>query len=251
MNKLLTSAAFAAAISLGAGSAFAAGGSIPYHADVDLGNRASLQRGAAVFSNYCLSCHNASYMRYERLSSDLGIPKNVVEDNMMFASDKIGSTMRVAMRAEDAEAWLGKAPPDLSVVSRSRGADWLYSFLLGYYADPSRPTGVNNYTFVNTSMPHVLADLQGVNRLIQDDEHGHDDGGHGSHHGPKFETLEPGSMTPAEYERVVGDLVNYLVYMGEPARLVRGKLGMFVMLFLIGFTTLAYFMKKEYWKDVH
>lgn len=218
-------------------------------ADVDLGNQASLQRGARLFVNYCLSCHSASYMRYQRLSTDLGLSKDQVKDNLMFAADKIGSTMTVAARPQDEEQWFGKAPPDLSVIARARGADWLYSYLTGFYLDPSRPTGVNNTVFKDVGMPHVLWDLEGLKKPVYETQVNKE--GEKEKVITGFEMVQPGRLSEVEYHRAVNDLVNYLVYMGEPAKLTRYQVGFWVLLFLALLFVVSYFLKKEYWKDVH
>lgn len=239
-----------AAMLLAAGGAGAAGpGAKLYHAPVDLGDQASLQRGARTFVNYCLSCHSASFMRFSHLARDLGLTEEQVENNLLFVTDKIGDTMQVALRAEDAERWFGVAPPDLSVIARARGADWLYTFLLTFYEDPARPNGVNNLAFPDTAMPHVLWELQGLQRPIYEtvtDAHGEE---HQRIVG--FELAVPGSQDEAEYRRTVADLVTFLVYLGEPAKLVRTTVGAWVLVFLVAFTILAYLLKREYWKDVH
>jgi ubiquinol-cytochrome c reductase cytochrome c1 subunit len=211
-----------------------------------LDSKANLQRGARTFVNYCLSCHSASYMRYNRLAEDLGLDEDLVKDNLMFTTDKIGDPMKVAMSPADAEQWFGVPPPDLSVIARARGADWIYSFLLGFYEDPRRPTGVNNLYFPDTAMPHVLASLQGVQRLAGEGEEAGHDG-----HGPQLELAAPGTLSPEEYAEVVRDLVSFLVYVGEPAKLIRYKLGFWVIAFLFVLLGATYLMKREYWKDVH
>jgi ubiquinol-cytochrome c reductase cytochrome c1 subunit len=209
-----------------------------YRAEVDLGNRASLQRGARTFVNYCVSCHSAGYARYSRLAADLGIPEDVVTKNMMFTADKIGSTMTVAMRRSDAEGWFGVVPPDLSVVARSRGADWLTAFLLTFHLDAKRPTGVNNLAFKDTAMPHVLWELQGLKRsVVETTQHNGKEVKH-----TILETVAAGSQTDAEYAQTVRDLVNFLVYLGEPAKLVRYRIGFWVIVFLIGFFFVAYLL---------
>lgn len=228
--------------------AHAAGGENLMHADVDLGNRASLQRGARTFVNYCVSCHSAGYARYSRVAADLGIPEKVVAENMMFTTEKVGDTMQVAMRKEDGEAWFGVAPPDLSVIARARGADWLTTFLSTFYVDPKRPTGVNNLAFPDTAMPHVLWELQGLKRASTET---HAEGGGEAAHVVGLETVSAGLQSDEEYAGTVRDLVNFLVYLGEPAKLVRYKIGFWVMLFLFGFFWIAYLLKKEYWRDVH
>lgn len=220
-----------------------------HDANVDLGNRASLQNGAKLFVNYCVSCHSASFMRYNRIAADLGIPEKMVVSNLMFTTDKIGDTMTVAMQPQDAEKWFGIPPPDLSVIARARGADWLYSFLQGFYADSSRPTGVNNAYLPGVSMPHVLWDLQGIQRpvyyMIAEES------------GKNVQVLErleletPGKLSEVEYKRALRDLVSFLVYMGEPAKLVRYRMGVAVMLFLTVLLVAVYLMKREYWKDIH
>lgn len=224
------------------------GGPKMLNANVDLGNTESMQRGAKLFVNYCVSCHSANFMRYGRVAADLGIPDDVMKANMMFTTDKIGDPMAIAMKPEDAEAWFGVAPPDLSVVARSRGADWLYSFLNGFYVDSHKPTGVNNIHFPNTAMPHVLWELQGLNRAVFETETLH---GVESQVFKRFETERPGTLDEAQYLKATRDLVNFLVYVGEPAKLVRYALGVKVIAFLIVLWIVAYALKREYWKDVH
>lgn len=233
-------------ITLGAG-----GNEHLMHVKVDLGDRASLQRGARLFVNYCLSCHSASFMRYNRIGHDLGLTDEQVIDNLMFASDKVGETMQVAMQAEDAVGWLDAAPPDLSVVSRSRGVDWLYSYLMSFYQDDdkSRPTGVNNLVFQGTAMPHVLGELQGVQIPVYKEVE--TDDGNTVREIEGLELKEQGTMNPVQYKRAVSDLVNFLAYVGEPAQLHRYYIGTWVLLFLAGFFVLTYLLYKEYWKDVH
>lgn len=239
-----------AVILLAAGGADAAGrGAELQRAPVDLDDQASLQRGARTFVNYCLSCHAASFMRFSRLAQDLDLTEEQVEDNLMFVTDKIGDTMQVALRAADAERWFGVAPPDLSVIARARGADWLYTFLLTFYEDPTRPNGVNNLAFPDTAMPHVLWELQGIQRPVY--ETGTD--AHGDEHQRivGFELAVPGSQDVVAYRRTVADLVTFLVYLGEPAKRVRTAVGIWVLVYLVAFTILAYLLKREYWKDVH
>lgn len=229
--------------------AMAAGGHGPelLEANVSLGNKTSLQRGARLFVNYCLSCHSAQYMRYNRMAEDLELSEDVVKANLMFTTDKIGDTMTVAMRGADAEKWFGVPPPDLSVIARSRGADWLYSFLNGFYRDDKRPNGVNNVYFPDTAMPHVLSSLQGVQALAHDDD-GHEDHGGGT---PRFDLEIPGTLSPEAYRQATRDLVAFLVYVGEPAKLVRYRIGFWVIAFLLVLLVATYMMKREYWKDVH
>lgn len=215
-------------------------------ANIDIHDAISIQRGARVFANYCLNCHSASYMRYNRLT-DLGLTEQQIKDNLMFASQKVGDLMTVSMRSQDAKSWFGVAPPDLSVIARSRGADWLYSYLRAFYRDESRPTGWNNLVFPNVGMPHVLWELQGMQRLETTEI---------EHEGQKIERRDlvldkPGTMTPAEYDRLVRDLVDYLAYMGEPVQTFRVQVGVVVLFFLALLFVLTWAMKREFWKDVH
>jgi len=233
-------------------SLYAAGGghdTLGKKANVDLSSKTGLQRGAQVFVNYCVSCHSASFMRYNRMAKDLGLSEESVETNLMFTTDKIGDTMNVAMEPEDSEAWFGVTPPDLSVIARSRGADWLFNFLLSYYVDESKPTGVNNLEFPDTAMPHVLINLQGLQKVNHKIEMGDDGKEHQVFAG--FETVVSGTLSERQYEQTVRDLVTFLVYVGEPAKLIRYKVGFWVLVFLSVLWVSAYLMKKEYWKDVH
>ncbi|MBF0219349.1 MAG: cytochrome c1 [Gammaproteobacteria bacterium] len=220
----------------------AAGGGVKLTpADVDLGDQASLQRGAKTFVNYCLSCHSASYMRYNRMAKDLGLTEAEVIDNLMFTTDKIGNTMTIAMTTAQAKQWFGNPPPDLSVTARSRGADWLYSYFTGFYVDEKRPFGVNNAIFADVGMPNVLWELEGAKRA-KHDEHGKIIG---------YEMVTPGLQSETEFKQTARDLTAFMVYMGEPVQMERKRLGVWVILFLSIFFVLAYFMKREYWKDIH
>ena len=225
----------------------------------------SLQRGARNFVNYCLNCHSAQYMRYNRLM-DLSIGEQEIRDNLMFATDKLGSTMTVAMSKADAAAWFGTAPPDLSVEARIRGKDWLYSYLLAFYRDENTVTGWNNLVFNNVSMPHVLWKLSGVQRLVETE---YEDEGKAeaavidkglalaeriNDHKYIVKTLAQeasGTMRPVEYQAFVADLVNFLDYIGEPARNERIKIGIGVLVYLGILLVFAYALKRAYWKDVH
>ncbi|MGH8671462.1 MAG: cytochrome c1 [Burkholderiales bacterium] len=217
-------------------------------APVNLADKVSLQRGARTFVNYCLTCHSASYMRYNRLQ-DLGLTEQQIKDNLLLATDKVGDTMSVAMRRADAKQWLyGAFPPDLSVVARARGADWLYTFLRNFYRDPLRPNGWNNALFHNVAMPNVLYQLQGQQGLkveTHTDEHGN------KHENKKMVMDKPGTLTRDEFDTVIGDLVNFMVYMGEPAQIARIPMGVVVLLFLAVFLVVVYATKREYWKDIH
>ncbi|MCG2633573.1 MAG: cytochrome c1 [Gammaproteobacteria bacterium] len=215
--------------------ALASGGSATESVDLDLHNKASLQRGAGVFVNYCLSCHSAKFVRYQRIAQDLGLTEEQVVSNLIFSDAKIGDTMTVAAPSEQMETWFGVTPPDLSLAARARGADWIYSYLKGFYADPSRPFGVNNTQLQNAAMPHVLWRLQGVQELVD---------GH-------LELSEPGLLSEHEYDELARDLTAFLVYISEPAALVRFSLGVKVVAFLLLLLLVTYLLKREYWKDVH
>lgn len=216
-------------------------------APINAANQASLQRGAKVFVNYCLSCHSAASMRYNRLH-DIGLTDEQIKANLLFAGEKVGEPMLVAMNKKEAKAWFGAPPPDLSVIARARGADWLYTYLRGFYRDETRPTGWNNVAFDKVGMPHVLWQLQGEQRLKVEevvDAHGNKTESH------SLVLAKPGKLSPAEYDMMVADLVNYLVYMGEPAKMQRMQLGLAVLLFLGIFFLIARALKKEFWNDIH
>jgi len=250
MNKLKH---LIAVLLLAPAFALAAGAEIKLdRAPIDENDQASLQRGARHFVNYCLNCHSANYMRFNRLR-DIGLTDQQILDNLVFTNAKVGDLMKIAMDPKDAASWFGAAPPELSVIARSRashagtGADWLYSYLRSFYRDAERPTGWNNTVFPNVGMPHVLWELQGeqvmAERKVQ---------------GPGFEKTEhvlkldkPGKLNPVEYDQMVADLVNYMVFMAEPARSSRTTIGIFVLFALSLLFILAYALKKEYWKDVH
>lgn len=216
-------------------------------APINPANQASLQRGAKMFVNYCLNCHSALSMRYNRLK-DIGLTEDEIKGNLMFAGEKVGEPMGIAMNKKEAKGWFGATPPDLSVIGRSRGADWLYTYLRGFYRDETRPTGWNNVAFDKVGMPHVLYELQGV-QTLQTEEVKDADGNKVETH--KLVLDKPGKLSPAEYDATVADLVNYLMFMSEPAKTTRMKLGILVLLFLGLMFIPAYYLKKEYWKDVH
>jgi ubiquinol-cytochrome c reductase cytochrome c1 subunit len=263
----------AASLALLLGTAGVAGPAAAFGADVRFEpapiNRldaASLQRGARTFVNYCLNCHSAKYMRYNRLS-DIGLDAGMIQDNLMFATEKIGSTMTVAMAPADAKAWFGAPPPDLTVEARVRGADWLYNYFLGFYRDEASASGWNNLVFPNVGMPHVLWKQAGVNRLVTTEYKDHEEAlaaaigvkglavlAPAKDHKYAVSTVvvdEAGTMNPAQYKVMVADLVNFLDYMGEPTKNKRINLGIIVLLYLGLLFALAYWMKREYWKDVH
>ncbi|HLP98592.1 MAG TPA: cytochrome c1 [Sideroxyarcus sp.] len=212
-------------------------------APINLKDQTSLQRGAKLFTSRCLACHSAASMRYNRLK-DIGMTEEQIKKELELPEDvKLGSTMQAAMDANSAKLAYGVAPPDLSVISRSRGADWLYTYLRSFYVDSSRPTGWNNTAFPSVGMPHIMADLQGEQAL---EEVKHD-----GYEVKKLVLKTPGSMTPDEYDGAVADLTNYLVFMGEPAKLVRHQIGWIVLAFLAILFVLVYALKKEIWKDIH
>lgn len=224
------------------GLTMAAGGG--YHlekAPIDLHDKESLRNGAKVFVKYCLSCHSANYMRFNRMGKDLEISEDELKSDYMFVADKVGSTMSIAMNKDDSKEWFGNPPPDLSVLARARGADWLYTYFTTFYVDKKRPFGVNNAVFPDVGMPHVLWELEGFKEAKFDEKH-------------KITGFEPatgGSMSAEEYAKTAADLTNFMVYMGEPIRVERERMGWWVLSFIFVFTVLAYLLKKEYWRDVH
>jgi len=241
--------AFVAALVVLPGAAQAAGGGMKYDpANNDVHNTASLQRGAKNFVNYCLGCHSAKYVRYNRIAADLGLTDEQLKQNLLFTSDSPHDTMKVTISADDAKKWFGVVPPDLSLIARSRGTDYLYTFMRSFYADPTKATGVNNLALPGTAMPHVLWELQGTQEAVWE---GHTDAqGNVQKHFKEFNLAAPGKLSPEEYDAFVRDTVNFLDYIGEPVQVQRQSLGYIVIAFLVFFTLLAYALKKEYWKDV-
>jgi len=221
------------------------------HVKIDLNDQASLQRGAKYFFNYCVGCHSLQYMRYQKIADGLGVTEQQIRDNLMFRGGKMGDKVTVAMDPKAAAEWFGTTPPDLSLIVRARkhGADWLYSYLRGFYLDPSRPLGVNNIVFPDVGMPHVLAPLQGWQEA--EFEEVTDERGNVRKEFTGFKLVSPGTLTPAQYDAAVGDLVAFLAYTAEPVKQTRQRLGIYVLLFLAVFFVIAYALKKEYWKDVH
>jgi len=287
MKKIHRIAA-ALAMSVGLSVAHASGGGFPldHFPTEKLTDQAALQKGAKLFVNYCLNCHGASSMRYNRLS-DIGLSDEQIKNNLLFTADKVGEPMKVAIAPHDAKEWFGAMPPDLSVIARARasgdgsGADWLYTYLRTYYRDATRPTGWNNAVFESVGMPHVLWQLQGSRgatieeiRPVKDPATGKAvgyektvvtfdaagqraeatsklDGLH--HHESRTITLgkaEGGLLTQANYDEAVSDLVAFVTYMSDPSAKARTRLGVWVLLFLGLFTVLAWWMNREYWKDV-
>ncbi len=214
--------------------------------DIDLTDKASLQRGAKYFVNYCQGCHTAKYFRYERMQ-DFDLSIDEIRENLIFGDSRTGDLMTIAMPAVDATEWFGAAPPDLTLTTRLKhgGGDWLYSYLKGFYADDSRPMGVNNTVFPNVGMPHVLWELQGVQQAVfKEDAHGNKVVDH-------LEAPVGGSMSAEEYDNMARDLTTFMVHIAEPMKLERQRIGIYVMLFLLVFFVVAIMLKKEFWKDVH
>jgi len=229
---------------------FASGGNVHLEkANYDLSDKASLQNGAKLFMNYCFACHSTGYQRFQRVATDLGIPDQLMKENMIFTDSKIGELMKNSMDKKEGAKWFGNAPPDLTLEARLRGADWIYTYLHSFYVDESRPFGVNNTVFPDVGMPHVLEELQGIST-------------------PTYETItdadgiehtvvvaltsdETGEMSSDEYDQAVLDLVNFLVYAGEPNKLERQNLGIWVLAFLFVLFIVSYLLKKEYWRDIH
>ena len=248
---LMVAAAATSFAAEGAGEAAAAPGADWKHwrAGNEIDNTASLQRGARNFMNYCVSCHSLKYMRYSRMGEDLGISEAVLKESLILGDAKPADYIKAPMPAADAEAWFGKAPPDLSIITRARGKDYVFRFLKTFYLDPAKPTGVNNLALDGTAMPHVLADLEGVKKALY--KTGEGEGGAASKVFEGFEVVAPGKLAPEEFDGFVRDTVNFLVYVGEPAQVKRQSLGVWVILFLLVFTGLSWLLYKEYWKDVH
>lgn len=231
-------------------SALAAGSNFPLdQAHIDLENDASLQRGAKLFVNYCMGCHSAEHQRYNRFARDAGLTDEQVVENLIFTGAKVGDLMEIAMPKEEAAAWFGAAPPDLTLIARSRGVDWLYTYLRTFYLDDSRPYGVNNAVFPSVGMPHVLWELQGWQKPVF--ETSTDAEGNEHQEVVDFELASEGSMSPVEFDRAMRDLVNFLAYIAEPIRLERESLGIKVLIFVLLMIVVFYLLKKEYWRDVH
>ena len=216
---------------------FAAGGGVKLQtANIDTADIKSLQNGARIYVNYCLGCHSLKFMRFNRFIDELDLTKEEIEQNLMFVGNKIYDYLNNAIPNEDAVGWFGVVPPDLTLTARSRGSDWLYSYLLSFYADTDRPTGVNNLIFKDVGMPHVLWELQGMQDLVD---------------GKLVLRQGTGSMNQTEYEDTVRNLVNFMTYAAEPVKNERIRLGYWVIGFLLILLVMSYLLKKEYWRDVH
>ncbi len=221
-------------------------------ADIDPGNIASLQRGAANFMNYCSGCHSARYVRFNTIGKYLGLSEEELVDNLMFNAEKTFDTILASMPASDAARWYGTAPPDMSLMARAKGADYIYNFLKGFYLDPDSPTGVDNTVLAGTSMPHVLWELQGYQKALYSEhvETNSDGSTTTTHEFEKFELVSTGKLDVEEYESFVRDTVNFLAYIAEPIRAERRKLGTWVLIYLFVFLIIARMLKKQIWKDV-
>jgi ubiquinol-cytochrome c reductase cytochrome c1 subunit len=251
MKKIILALTTFFALSTGA---LAAEGGIAWDkAPIRTSDHASLQNGAKLFVNYCLNCHSAAFMRYNRLQ-DIGFTAEQIKDNLLFTTDKVGETMKAAIDPKQAKEWFGANPPDLTLIARSRsaagkgsGADYLYTFLRTFYPDETKATGWNNLAFPSVGMPHVLWELQGQRRPIIEVKEDH---GHKVEVFKGWQQITPGAMTPLQYDQAMGDLVNFLQWMGEPAQNTRVRIGVWVMLFLLVFTIFAWRLNAAYWKDV-
>jgi len=246
-NNLVRTLAGLAAGLLVSFSALAAGGGDLMQSGVDLGDRQSLQRGAALYMNYCSGCHSLKYLRYSRIGEDLGLTEQEVMQNLNLTGAKYGEQVGVSMSEADGARWFGKMPPDLSLIARVRGSDWIYTYLKSFYLDETRPLGWNNKLFPNVSMPNPLWQMQG----LQHAEYGEPDKGTGERPVESLKITQPGSMEPAQFDQSVRDITAFLEYAGEPAALKREKMGVWVIFFLVFLTFLAWLLKNEYWQDVH
>ena len=238
-------ATFAAGLLISASALAATEGELQ-QAGVDLGNQASLQRGAQLYMNYCAGCHSLKYLRYSRIAEDLDLTEEQVMENLNLTGAKFGEHVLVAMPEAHATDWFGKMPPDLSLIARSRGSDWIFNYLKSFYLDETRPVGWNNTVFPNASMPNPLWEMQG----LQHAEYGAAEAG-GERPIEKLVLAQPGTQTPEQFDQTVRDITAFLEYAGEPAVLQRQSLGVWVVLFLAFLTFLAWLLKKEYWRDVH
>jgi len=250
MKKIILSLLMALAVHL---PSFANTDSIPWDkAPNKLNDLSALQHGAKLFVNYCLNCHSAAYMRFNRLT-DIGLSPQDIKDNLLFTTDKVGETMKIAMDPKQAKDWFGGTPPDLTVIARSRsghggtGADYLYTYLRTYYRDDAKATGWNNLAFPNVGMPHVLWELQGQRKPVYDTVESH---GHEVHVFKGWQQITPGKLSPAEYDEAVADLVNYMQWMSEPSQNTRIRVGVWVMVFLLIFMVIAWRLNASFWKEI-
>jgi len=234
------------------GAALASGGeAVPFPYSADTSNPASLQRGARSFMAYCSGCHSMKYLRYNRIGQDLKIPEDLLRANLMFTSNKVGDQIVSSMPAEASKGWFGQTPPDLTLETRARGESWVYSYLRSFYVDNARPLGVNNLVLPGASMPHVLWELQGW----QEKAEAHGEAAHGEAHGEEghaapFKLVQQGSLTPEQYEKFVGDLVNFMSYAAEPGKSHRVAVGGKAIAYLLILLVLCFLLKKEFWRDI-
>lgn len=250
LKKFIAALAFAPILAIGAEVTFPLDTAPGKTTDL-----AGLQHGAKLFVNYCLNCHSASAMRYNRLR-DIGLSDEQIKNNLLFTSDKVGDLMTIAMERRDAKGWFGAAPPDLSVIARARasgagsGPDWLYTYLRTFYKDDTRPSGWNNMVYPNVAMPHAMWELQGIRAAKFSDEKDPHDPSKTLHKFVGFEQVKPGTMTPLEFDHATADLVAYLEWMAEPVQNKRKQLGVIVLLFLSVLVVLTWLLNKSYWKEV-
>ncbi|MEZ5540259.1 MAG: cytochrome c1 [Pseudomonadales bacterium] len=233
-----------------------------------LHDKAALQRGAKDFVNYCMGCHSLTYMRYERMADDLGIPHEIAQQNLNFSESNIGDLMAIAAPAKEQKKWFGAAPPDLTLVARARGVDWLYTYLRNFYQDDKRPYGVNNRVFKDVGMPHAMLELQGMPKCAPGPVHAENGGikrdpltraeilvdaktGAALNPCGRLTVEKEGKLKPAEFDQAVGDLVSFLAYAGEPSALKRQRMGVYALFFVSLFFVFAWLLNREYWKDVH
>lgn len=247
MTKRIAAIVLGPLLALAGSSALAAGAGPLLESHINLKDQASLQRGAALYMNFCSGCHGLQYQRYSRMAADIGLSEDDVMANLNFTGVNFGELIKTAMAPGDGEAWFGKTPPDLSLVARNKpgGPDWTYTFLKSFYLDQSRPSGWNNALLANASMPNVLWQLQGSQRALYSET------AEGQSHIERLEIAQPGQLSPEQYDQVVRDITAFLAYVGEPAVLKRETMGVWVLLFLAFFTFMAWLLKKEYWRDVH
>ena len=253
MKKIILSTLLAVGVWLGGAPAHASEGGIAWDKfKADTTDTASLQNGAKLFVNYCLSCHSASFVRYNRLK-DIGLTEQQIKDNLLITTDKVGETMKAAIDPKQAKDWFGANPPDLTLVARSRassqgtGADYLYTFLRTFYKDDTKATGWNNMAFPSVGMPHVLWELQGVRTPVYEEVEEH---GHKVQLFKGWNQVTPGKMSPAEFDKNVGYLVNYLQWMGDPSQNTRIRVGVWVLIFLLGLILITWRLNAAFWKDV-
>lgn len=261
----LYAAIFTVMVITSVSSVMAAGGSNwPIdHMDPDVSDKSSLQRGAQLYMNYCLGCHSLQFQRYKRTAQDLSVPENLFAENLIFSDAKIGDLIEIPLTKDQGKSWFGAAPPDLSLVARSRGVDWLYTYLRTFYVDESRPLGVNNKTFPNVGMPHALLELQGT-QICKPGPIGAELAANGGIKSDPItgermfapcgalEVVEgSGLLSSDEYDQAIYDLVNFLNYVGDPSQADRARIGSYVLLFIAFFSVFAFLLNREYWKDVH